>query len=193
MKLSILICTIPERKEKFEALMKELERQVWALNVLDLVEVWHNSSPKGSITIGAKRQGLLNLAKGDYVCFIDDDDNISEDYIREILEAIDLGPDCVGFKIHCDMEGKSESAASSLKYKKWDDNKDGYRYVRSIYHKTPVKREIALKVGFPNKSFSEDHDYSMGLQPFLKTEIFIDKVLYYYNYKFEDPKTKYGI
>ena len=75
----------------------------------------------------------------------------------------------------------------------WTENVDGYKYVRSIYHKTPVKREIALKAMFPDKSFGEDYEYSMRIKPFLSKEIFINKVLYYYNYKYENPQTKYGL
>ena len=90
------------------------------------------------------------------------------------------------------MDGVKSIAASSNKYE-WTENVDGYRYVRSIYHKTPVKRDIALQCMFPDKSFQEDYEYSMRLKPFLKNEVFIKKVLYYYNFKYENPKTKYGL
>ena len=90
------------------------------------------------------------------------------------------------------MEGIKEIAAASIKYD-WMENMDGFRYVRSIYHKTPVKREIVLKCMFPNQSFGEDYQYSMRLKPYLKKEIYIDEFLYYYNYKYENPKIKYGL
>jgi hypothetical protein len=90
------------------------------------------------------------------------------------------------------MDGIKSLAASSLKYE-WSENIDGYKYVRSIYHKTPVKRDIALQCMFPNKSFGEDYEYSMRLKPLLKNEIFIDKILYNYNFKYENPKIKYGL
>jgi glycosyltransferase involved in cell wall biosynthesis len=189
MKLSILICTTPCRKPLFERVYNELLRQSFNKPVEILVD----DSPKGSITIGAKSQRLLKRAEGEYICRVDSDDMVSGDYISQILKAIESGPDCIGFEIDCDMEGKKEKAISSLKYKEWAENKDGYKYVRSIYHKTPVKREIALRVGFEDKSYAEDHAYSMGIQPFLKSEIFIQKPLYFYNYKYENPKTKYGI
>jgi glycosyltransferase involved in cell wall biosynthesis len=191
MKLSILICTIPERQPMFKQLLNELRGQVRALNCFDKVECVYNDKPKGSITIGKKRNNLLTESKGEYVCFIDDDDGVHPNYISEILKAIDKQPDCIGFKIKCDMEGAICDAASSMKYE-WADNVDGFRYVRSIYHKTPVKRDIAIQVGFPDKSFGEDYEYSMGLKKFLNKEIFIDEFLYNYNYKYENPKTKYG-
>lgn len=189
-KLSILICTLPERKPLFDSLMKELNEQIKCSK--QMVQICWDDSPKGSMTIGAKRNKLLNLSLGEYVCFVDDDDSIAPDYIESILNAIEKATDCIGFKIKCYMDGKEENAASSMKYD-WADNVDGFRYVRSIYHKTPVKRELALKAGFPDKSFSEDYEYSMRLKPLLKSEIFIDKFLYIYRFAYENPKTKYGL
>jgi glycosyltransferase involved in cell wall biosynthesis len=187
-KLSILICTIPERKELFNSLYEKINFQIGN----NSVQIIYDDAPKGTITIGAKRNKLLNQALGEYVVFIDDDDDIAFDYVDSILSAIDKAPDCIGFKVLCNMDGKKEIAASSMKYD-WTDNVDGFRYVRSIYHKTPVKREIALKCMFPDKSYSEDYEYSMRLKPHLKSEIFIDKFLYIYRYKYENPITKYGI
>jgi glycosyltransferase involved in cell wall biosynthesis len=189
-KLSILICTIPQREQSFNALFNELNRQ--AIQSIGGVQLLYNDAPKGTVTIGAKRNELLKLAQGEYIVFIDDDDMVSENYISEVLKAIEKQPDCIGFKIDCDMEGVKKTAASSIKYD-WKDNIDGYDYVRSIYHKTPVKRDIALQAMFPDKSFGEDYEYSMRIKPLLKKEIFIDKVLYYYRFKHEDPKTKYAL
>jgi glycosyltransferase involved in cell wall biosynthesis len=188
MKLSVLICTIPQRKEKFDVLFNKLKDL--ALN--KEVEILFDDRPKGSVTIGQKRNDLINKSKGQYICFVDDDDNVSNEYIELILNAIESKPDCVGFKIMCDMEGVKEIASSSNKYQ-WSENVDGFRYVRSIYHKTPVKKEIALKCMFPNKSFGEDYEYSMRLKKHLSTEVFIDEFLYFYNYKYENPTTKYGL
>lgn len=190
MKLSILICTTPEREIMFNELVAELQRQIDKCG--GGVEILSDDSPKGSITIGEKSNRLLKLAKGDYVCRFDSDDLPAPDYIESILKAIEKGTDCIGFKIKCYMDGKEENAASSMKYD-WSDNVDGFRYVRSIYHKTPVKRELALKAGFPDKSFSEDYEYSMRLKPLLKSEIFIDKFLYIYRFTYENPNTKYGL
>lgn len=188
MKLSILVCTIPERFDEFNTLLRKLKLLSFNLGV----EILHDNAPKGTKTIGGKRNDLINKSVGEYVCFVDDDDDISDDYFTEILKAIESKPDCVGFEIACNMEGKKVNAASSIKYD-WSDNIDGYRYVRSIYHKTPVKREIALKCMFPDISYAEDYEYSQRLKPHLKNEVFINKPLYFYNYKYENPQTKYGI
>jgi glycosyltransferase involved in cell wall biosynthesis len=186
-KLSILICTIPERKHLFDELYKKVSSQ----SMNKSVQIIYDDAPKGTLTIGGKRNKLLTESIGEYVVFIDDDDDISIEYVDSILLAIDKAPDCIGFKIHCDIEGKSQMAVGSLKYKQWADKVDGYDYVRTPYHKTPVKRSIAIQCMFPDKSYGEDHEYSKRIYPLLKSEVFIDKVLYNYRYKYENPTTKY--
>ena len=43
------------------------------------------SHKNGGLSTGAKRNDLLNQAKGRYVVFIDADDLIAENYVEEIL------------------------------------------------------------------------------------------------------------
>lgn len=145
------------------------------------------------ISIGKKRQNLLEKATGDHICFIDDDDFVAPTYVDEILAALETKPDCVGFKIHCTTNGGNpQSAITSMRYPKWVDNKDGYAHCRSPYQKTPIKRSIALQVGFPNLRYAEDHVYSIGVTRLIKTELFIDSVLYFYRFRTEPFATKYG-
>lgn len=194
--LSILIATIPERRDQFEKLVNDLTR--WPIEVLS------DNRPRMAVSVGLKRQSLLEIAQGDYVCFHDDDDWHSPNYVPLMLKAIeDHAPDCIGFEITCKGMGRSinrsrngfKLAAASKRYDKWGDNVEGYDYVRSTYHKTPVKREIALKAGFKDLRFAEDHDYSMSLKAtgLLKTEVFIPEPLYIYRYHYEPHNIKYGI
>lgn len=193
MKLSILICTIEGREDKFETLLTSIKKQM-LLDYVGKVELLKKIDNK-EISVGEKRQYLLNRAEGDYIVYIDDDDAVADDYISSILKAIEQNPDCIGFKIECNMEGTKHKAIASNIYDDWCENIDGFKYCRTIYHKTPVKREIALQIGFKDMRFGEDYDYSKRLKQskLLKTEVFIDKYLYFYNYKYENPNTKYGI
>jgi len=160
----------------------------------DEIEILFECDNK-EISVGAKRQKLLERATGEYIVFIDDDDWVADFYVSEILKAIKYTPDCIGFLIDCDIEGVKSNAKASLRYKEWQENVDGFKYVRSIYHKTPVKREIALQVGFSDKRFGEDYEYSQRIMPLLKTEVFINKVMYYYIYrsKNQTANERYGI
>jgi len=186
--LSILLPTVTCRADLFAALHAHVLRQAQGKPVEVIV-----ACDNKEISIGKKRQNLLEAATGEHVVYVDDDDWIADDYVDSILAALSTNPDCVGFKIECHMNGgRPQLASASLKYKQWDDNKDGFRFVRSPYQKTPVRRSIALLVGFPDLRYAEDKVYSAGLVRHLKTEVFINKVLYIYRFRAENFRTKYG-
>lgn len=188
-KLSILLPTIESRKEVFALLFAHLATQAKDLPV-ELVVDCDNKQ----VSIGAKRQRLLEKARGEYIVFVDDDDWVINDYVQSILD--NTGSDAIGFQIECTDHAKPdvrELASASRKYTDWGDNKDGFRYVRSIYHKTPVRRELALKAGFKDMRFAEDYDYSMRVMPLIQSEAYIPKVMYYYRFKYEEHSAKYGI
>lgn len=201
--LSILICTIDSRVDKFISLYEKVlyQKVLWNSRHIGLkkwnVECLFEKDNK-QISVGAKRQKLLERARGDYVVFIDDDDDVSNNYIKEICHAIlddDKKPDSIGFKIQCNISGTKETAIASNKYADWCENKDGYKYCRTPYHKTPVRRKIALKIGYKDLRYAEDYDYSKRLKEsgLIKKETVIKKTMYYYNFEYEDPKTKYGL
>jgi glycosyltransferase involved in cell wall biosynthesis len=184
-KLSILLPTVESRREQFLKLFQHIKDQCINFPV-EIRSICDNKE----MPIGKKRQQLLEEATGEYIVFIDDDDWIADNYIKEVLNA--LGNDAVSFLIQCTFDGGRKCLAkASMKYG-WKENVDGYRYVRPIYHKSPVKRELALKAGFPPLRFEEDVPYSMKLKAYVKSETFINQVMYYYNYKTENHIIKYG-
>lgn len=131
--------------------------------------------------IGVKRQRLLDNSKGEYIVFVDDDDDISDNYVKAILDAVKSKPDCIGIKGIMTTDGLLEKEWEISKdYQHWNE-KNGV-YYRHTNHISPVKREIALSVGFPAKNHGEDYDYSMGLKGKLKTEVCIEGKIYHYKY-----------
>lgn len=188
-RFSILLCTVQNRATLFAKLHAEILRQSEGKPVEVLV-----ACDNKEISIGKKRQNLLTQATGDYCAFIDDDDFISPDYVDSILAALESNPDCVGFKITCTTNGaNSQKAIASIRYSQWMEGVDGFAHARSTYHKTPHLRSIGLKVGFPDLRYGEDRPYSAGLMRHVKTESFIDKVLYHYRFRTEPFATKYGL
>lgn len=176
----------------FDSLLASTERQIEVIG-RDLVEVLYDNRPKGSVTIGQKRNDLLEKADGEWVVFVDDDDSIPGHYVDRVCKALlAYSPDCVGYKIACtfkDIQGKfvrSAIAKVSRVYEDWYENKDGFDYAQMIYHKNPVRKALAMQVKFPDQSFAEDYDYAKRLKPLLKTEAFIDDYLYYYRF-IEEP------
>lgn len=192
--LSILIATTICRRELFKKLWLE-----FFLQTKDLpVEVLYEEDNK-TISVGAKRQKLLERAKGEYIVFFDSDDWPMPNYVSEMLEALERKPDCVGFLIYMTTNGKRpQVCCHSLQYPVWKgDGKikiDGYDYVRNVTHFNCVRRDLALQVGFKDLRFGEDKIYSDAVTKLCETEVFINKKLFHYRYSTAVPfKKKYGI
>lgn len=174
-KLSILIATMPSRYAKFLALYNCLSDQYMGADV----ELIYDESM--DYNIGVKRNKLLAKASGEYVVFVDDDDFVVQDYIVQILKAIETKPDCVGIMGTISFNGNgTRQWFISKEYGHWYE-KNGI-FFRTPNHISPVRRELALQVGFPEIAFAEDADYSKRLLPLLKTETLITKNIYHYDY-----------
>jgi len=139
----------------------------------------------GTRSIGWKRNALLDRASGEYVCFVDDDDIVSSDYVERILKATQSKPDCVGMHLlHFRDAVLKGFTYHSVKYASWYEEVDrstGYlRFYRCPNHLNPVRREHALKCRFPDCSFGEDRVYSMKLRKCLVTEEYVVEPIYFY-------------
>lgn len=183
-KLSILVCTVPRRKEMFEALITELLKQSTICN--KAVEIKYNEAE--NLSIGTKRNRLLNDASGEYVCFIDDDDTISSTYIKDIMEALEKEPDCLSLRGVITWDGANpEIFEHSIRYNSYVTHtmpKDGIKYERYPNHLNVIKASIAKQFKFPEVNFSEDTDWATQIRDsgLLKKEVYIDKVLYHYQF-----------
>lgn len=179
MKLSILIATMPHRQKMFSDLRYALETQVLLYKYENNVEIIYDASM--NYNIGTKRNKLLELAKGDYIVFADDDDSVSGNYINEIMNATRSGCDCIGISGTITFNGTNRRQWHiSKKYKRWHELNS--IYYRTPNHISPVRRELALQAGFPEIAFGEDYEYSRRLFPLLKTEVVIPGDLYEYRY-----------
>lgn len=176
-KLSILIATMPSRQASFNDLMGNLYRQT---EYCPEVEILVDANMV--YNIGAKRNKLLDKAKGEFIIFADDDDRVSPDYVKEILKAIKTKPDCVGISGHISFNGGNRKQWHiSKEYGSWYEERG--IYYRTPNHISPVRRELALQAGFPEIAFGEDAEYSRRLLPLLKTETIIPGNLYHYDYR----------
>lgn len=193
--LTICIATVPERSACFRNLFDMLHRQCGG----DTVEILVDGRPRGELSIGAKRQQMNEQARGEYVVHIDDDDWLPSDYVEQVVAALESSPDCVG---HYELvEGLAKAPQLSIwtnKAPAWLDGPKakpyGVAYVRTPFHKTPMRREIALQIGIRDMRFAEDHDFSKRLKEsrLIRSEVFIPRVLYFYRYVHQDHATKYG-
>ena len=156
--------------------MRVLDKQVniYKNDVEVLVDV-----DGGRQKIGAKRNVLLCRASGKYVAFIDDDDLVTDSYVKNILLGLESDVDCCGMEGIITTNGRDpRKFIHSIRYGKWFES-NGI-YYRSPNHLNPVKRELALKVKFPCINRGEDFDYSKRLFRLLKTEQYIKEPIYKY-------------
>lgn len=181
-KLSILIATVGERDERFQRLIGILAPQVQTYKGDVEVLVYWNNFEK---SMGEIRQALVEEAKGEYVCFIDDDDSVPMYYGEKILKAIEKKPDYIGWKMQLWHNGeKMKPTFHSIKYTKWYDDEHGY--YRNISHLNPIRKDVALKVGFENSKVAEDQPWATKIAPLVDTEEYIDDVMYYYYHNSND-------
>lgn len=198
-KLSMLIATTEMRKDLFNTLIKEFERQIKEYNLEDKVEIVFDATGK-ELPLGKKRQLLLNRAKGKFIVFMDDDDFPIEDYLNVIVNIIESNEDidCIGFRIRMTTDlAKEQICDHSLKHKVegWQTNKKGFDYIRNVSMFNPVKRELALQVGFPDLRWGEDHWFADRVTQLCNKEYYVESKPYMFWYRFstaESAATKYG-
>lgn len=173
--LSILICSLKKRKKELNRLLSILKPQLNEdVEVITMVD-------DGKCEIGKKRNTLLKKASGKYVCFIDDDDLITEDYVNKILSGCLYNPDSIGIEGIITTNGKDPKIFKhSIRYEKWGTIDDVY--VRSPNHLNPIRRSIALKIMFEEISHGEDWKFSHEIFKHLKKEYYIKGPIYKYLY-----------
>ncbi len=200
---AILVPTIPRRAESFVKLMNALLPQIpsdplgW-MGMGDVsVIAWLNDGtvPGG---LGGIRDELLryaDLAGFEYASFIDDDDMVPPYYVSEIRKALAERPDHVGFPIQYRKDGEVKQARveHSLKWKSvgWTVNRTARgeaALVRDFTHIDPIRIELARRGQFrhgdgQDQYAAEDRRWVRQVRPHLKTEVFIDKIMYYYDWR----------
>ncbi len=179
---TILICTLDERTEQFNYLHQKLTKQINHADLKNHIEIIYFKDNR-EFSIGYKRNSPLHAAQGTYINFIDDDDEIHQDYIRMIYEKLKDNPDCVSLCGIITFNGSDphlfiHSIAFDHYFKK-----DGVFY-RPPNHLNPIKKEIACQFEFPETNWQEDTNWAMQITKsgLLKKEATIEEPYYFYQY-----------
>lgn len=183
MKLSILVPSVAERRNTF--LPKSLDMLYGQLEALPLedqkqVEIIYLIDNK-TMMLGDKRNLMVDMAKGQYISFVDCDDRISSDYISSLLEGIKSGADAIVFLAQVSLNGNPPKICRYSKDYGRDYNTEN-EYHRLPNHIPCIRKAISKKASFPSLKRAEDSGYARLLRPHIRTEHKIEKILYYYDY-----------
>ena len=182
MLLSVLICSLRKRDESLKRVVSKLLRQVAEEGAESTVEVLVNQDG-GELFIGTKRNLLVQQSRGEYICFVDDDDDVSDDYVLKILNAITSErPDCAGIEGRIQFHGHWHTFYHSIQHKRYHRDKPAHKFFRPPNHLNPVRRDIAIRFPFTAKDSGEDSDYAMSMLKAgaLRTEVLIPGPIYIY-------------
>ena len=174
--LSILTPTIPSRKEQLSKLSEKIAKQSNDLAVEHL-----SFADNRTRTIGAKRQALLDIARGEYIAFVDDDDDIEPDYVSEILLAIQQGPDVITFEQNSYYNGAFSKVVFGLNNRDEPFQPNGIT-LRAPWHVCVWKRELVKTCQFGESNYGEDIIWSRQARARIKTSLHIDKTLCTYRH-----------
>lgn len=187
--LSILIPTIPERKNRFDILYSELIRQKteflrfhWTIGS---VEILVNDSPRfldGGLSIGKKREALVKGASGKYICFLDDDESIAPNYLESLMRLCSEGNDIVTFRASVRLDNMWALVDMNLNTKENEQIHPDGIVNRPPWHMCPVKANYAKIFEFPDLNNAEDFVWMEQVLKCCHTESHTDRILFQYNH-----------
>ena len=195
--LSILIPTIPERVEKFTELYNELMKQKTEFdtfhNTIGEVEILVNSGKRflsGGLSIGKKREALVSQAEGKYLCFLDDDESVSPNYLEILMRLCYTDNDVCTFRAIVKMQNFWALLDMSLEHKFNDQLHPNSTVRRPPWHVCPVKSEFAKMFPFKDINAAEDFEWMERVLSCCKSEIHTNKIIFQYNHKGESESDK---
>jgi hypothetical protein len=132
----------------------------------------------GEETSGYKRQQLLNTATGRYVCFIDDDDKLSDYYLPCLLRGTKTEADVITFKLQMVHDGHNKDIWTFGLHT--NKRKEG---LMCVNHLCAWRKDLTRFVSW--SPHIGRGDVLLWFQPLfaanvIRTQYHINKVLYYY-------------
>lgn len=171
--LSILIPTVPSRRAVVNTLLEKVDKMTKDYNDIEVICLYDNKS----VTTGMKRRRLYDMAQGKYIQFIDDDDDISEEYIDAVYPSLINGDfDLITFNFRY-----SDNTGVDIVHTYGPDDRPNHTHI--------FKREV-MNTPFEDEQVGEDRHWMDANYPKCQTRTNIDKLLYHYRYNTETTETQ---
>jgi glycosyltransferase involved in cell wall biosynthesis len=134
-------------------------------------------------SVGLKRDALVQSSRGEYVAFVDDDDDVDHNYIELILDAASSHPDVIVFDTLVSLnDGPIVRCSHDLDFPNDQYNPAGFR--RGAWQMHAWRGDLARSVHFPDNvhAQAEDWPWCEALGKLARSSVKIPRALYFYRY-----------
>ena len=177
--LSVMIPVVPSRVEIAADLFDRIAAQAEGLDV-EVLMLLDNKKR----TVGKKREALVQITRGDYVAFVDDDDDVAENYIKSIVDHAHLKMDVIVFDTLVSINGepgvicKHDVGNPNEQY-----NPNGFK--RNAWQMHAWRGDLARHTEFRDITNNEDWPWCEQMLKSVTKSVKINEVLYHYRYNHE--------
>lgn len=177
--LSILIPSLPSRLARFGIpLFEKLQAQAEDLPV-EILMLTDNKAR----SVGHKRNALLGAARGDYVAFCDDDDDVAGDYVPAIFAKTGEAADVITFHQDAVVNGAAAEVIFRASHDRDEPFAPGAIIKRRPWHVCAWRRELVAGCIFTDKMWGEDADWVNQACAILRNGVHIPRVLHRYSWR----------
>ncbi len=186
--LEVLVPSIPERWRTCYDLVSQINTMADpAIRVRTMVTP---PEKEGGPSTGAKRNQMIEESEADYVWFVDDDDELIIDGVKEVIKGCRTGVDVIGIDGYMTTNGQNRHNFEIRIGHPFEATvKNGMvMYLRYPNHITPIKRELIKDIKFPEVSWQEDKAWADKVKEagVLKTEYVVNQDVYHYRFSTKD-------
>ena len=193
--LSILTPSIPRRIDKLRELLQALEAQTDPdLEVLVLLD--NCTRP-----LGHKRNELMRIARGQFVCHIDDDEMVAPDFVARVLSVLRTAGedvDVVAYDARVTIDQnppfrvRTALGAEVEQVSVRSDGQEGYNDIsRPPWHWCTWRRELAVQFAFPDFYYGEDWHWLAQILPAVRRCEKIDEELFHHRFSTTDSSASH--
>lgn len=183
-KLSVLIPSIPSRIERhFLPLYRRLESLASGFDV-ELLAMIDNKMR----SIGLKRDALVQSAAGDYLAFVDDDDDVTDRYFPAIFDALAQTGDQIDLVTFENRTYLNDDPPFVVRFGMDCENQEAHGVPWEDITRRPFpccvwRREIAQAERFPDCSYGEDADWALRAEKRVVRWVHVPEVLHVYRFR----------